>query len=119
MFTELVRKETATIRGAQFTFHEIGSVEWVNHVMTDEAPGAERSQVEIAQSNHDYAVRVVAASIEPGVDKTFKDLASELHPMPGALVDELFEVAERVNDLAAKFEKLQGKVPPAVDTPAD
>jgi len=119
MFADLVKKEVAVIRDKSFTFHEIGSVDWVNYVMTDEDPNQERTQVQIAQSNHDYAVRVVAVSLAPGVDKTVEDLIDELHPLPGALVDELFEVADRVNDLSGKFEKLQGKVPPADDTPAD
>lgn len=119
MFAELVRKETATIRGKDIEFYEIGSLPWADHVMTDEPADQERSAKVVAKSNHSYMCRVVAASIAPGVQKDIPELIDELMPLPGELVGELYEVADRVNGLGEKFEKLQGKAPPVVDTPAD
>lgn len=119
MFSDLVKQQTETVRGKSFTFYEIGSPVWTDHVMTEEEPDQERSAKTVSKANHSYFCRVIAASMLPGVDKAFDELVADLMPLPDELISELFVHADRVNGLSEKFEVLQGKASPADDTPAD
>ena len=115
MFDDLVRSEEREVRGKTFVFSEIGALAWVEHVMTEDAPS--EGLKGRAEANHDYMCRVVACSIERGLDKSIDDVYRELLSKPGALVSEMYAHADAVNGLSEKFVMLEGKDAPASDTP--
>ena len=117
MFNDLIKTQTATIRGREFTFYEIGSNDWIDHVVQD-VPEGEQTTKQLIKGNRDFGVRCIACALAPGVDTPIPELITEISNLPDALIDELFAEMDSVNQIVDKVKK-EGKGSPVDDSPAD
>jgi len=117
MFSELLNSESHSIRGKTFTFHEISSLDWINHLVMEEEPD-DQSHKALAVRNRAFLVRVIAASLAPGVGSTVPELVAEMEPLSESLISELFAAADQVNGITERLNGYAGKASPADDTAA-
>jgi len=119
MFEDLIKSETVSIRGREFTFYEISAWDWVNHLVADEAPDDDSSPRAVSARNLDFSKRVIAASLRPGVNRTVPELLNDMTGVPNCMIDEMFAVADRLNGITTAIAGAEGKVSPGGDMPAD
>lgn len=112
---DLVNTATKEVRGQTFTFQEIGSEDWINHVMQD-APAEHRSAAEVTRDGRDFWVRCIACSMVS--EQSVEALIEELTPLPEVVLQALYAPVDELNGLTALAEQSQGKDTRAVDTPA-
>jgi len=108
MFTDLIKSETRTVRGRDFTFYEISALDWVEHLVAEESSGGEGVK-ELASRNRDFSVRVIATSLAPGVEQSVKELIEEMVPLSNELIGELFDGADSVNGITQQLSAVEGK----------
>lgn len=116
MFADLVKSVTEKVRGKSFTFYEIGSQDWIDHVITESVEPSELSNKERAALNRSFGVKAVACSLAPGLGEenetrsaTIERLIADLRPLPDTVIDELFGHVDGLNGILPKVDPDAGK----------
>lgn len=108
MFSELIKTQTATVRGKEFVFHEIGALDWIEYIVNDRAAEL-TDKKDIYRENQHFGIRCIACSIAPGKPDEIKQYIADLEPLSRELIDDLFTVVDELNQISAGFKSLAGK----------